>query len=100
MIVGWFYLKKELKEMKKLLIVVLIGYFFSTFPPKHEVIDIYEVKPGDTLIRICGRYCSKDCRIILVDQMIEDIKDLNPYLKERGILPGDKIKIRYMQLDR
>ena len=98
--------------MKKFLAVLLIVFFASislgfeiqrsVFPPRHEVIEIYEVKNGDTLWGICSYYCKKDCRRIYICQMIEEVESLNPYLKDRDglVLTGDKIKIRYMELDK
>ena len=94
--------------MNKLIAVALgtgialgAGIHQSIFPPRHEVVETYNVKDGDTLWKICAGYCEKDCRRIYVSQMVEDVRELNPYLKVRDglVLTGDKIKIRYMEFD-
>lgn len=96
------------KVLKKLVAVALGAGFvlgaavsYSIFPPRHEVVETYQVKDGDTLWRICAKYCEKDCREIRVTQMVEEVTNLNPYLKTRDglVLTGDKIKICYMALD-
>ena len=77
------------------------GIHQSIFPPCHEVVEVYSVKDGDTLWKICAKYCEKDCRRLQVSQMVGDVEELNPYLKTREglVLTGDKIKIRYMEFD-
>lgn len=94
--------------MKKLIAIALgagialgVAIHHSIFPPRHEVVEMYSVKDGDTLWKICAEYCKKDCRKLHTFQMVAEVESLNPQIKthEGLVLTGDKIKIRYMELD-
>lgn len=97
-----------MKKVIAIALIVLSVFAFSSFSvaqnnslPPYAVTEIYKVKNGDTLWGICNYYCSKDCRKIPILQMIDEVKNLNPYLKKRDglVLTGDKIKIQYVRFD-
>lgn len=69
-------------------------------PKTHTVTETVIIQEGDTLYDICYNYRKLDCRDPYILEFIDEIKELNPHLKQGKFLqPGDKILVRYKQLD-
>ena len=61
--------------------------------------EVYTVKQGDTFMDICLQYRKKDARDPYVFVYMDEIRELNPFLKEtkNQLQPGDEIKIQYKE---
>ena len=94
------------KKLKRALIAAAVLLFgivnFSSFGNSYDDADFsfetYTVKPGDTFWTISHFYRDKDARNLYIFDYQDELRNLNPELRENGsqLQPGDKIYVRYI----
>ena len=90
--------------MKRALIAALVaaGVFGGTVEahPWIFVEDHYTVQSGDTLSRIANEFIKKNTYAPReIREFTEGIKELNPELLKRDVIPGEVIDINYWILN-
>ena len=91
------------EKLIKILAVVFIAAFSLGFltgavtefslTQNKVVTEIYTVKQGDTLMEICAEYRKRDCRDPYILEYMEEIRRLNPQVRDLRV--GEELKIRY-----
>ena len=93
----------KLKKAMAISAALILGAIsFSGFYPdenKNVVhVETYKVRSGDTFWDITRYYRDKDARNLYIFEYQDEVRELNPHLKERHyqLQPNDLIKVRYI----
>jgi len=100
--------------MKKKILQIIVIVFFGAFTlgflvgsvteytlaHDHKIVsEVYKVKQGDTFMDICIEYRKRDCRDPYIFEYMDEIRELNPMLKEtqNQLQPGDELHMVYKE---
>ena len=95
-------------KLKKALAVAAILLFgavnLSNFNQRHdEIIHVenYKVRAGDTFWNVTQYYRDLDARNLYIFEYQDEIRELNPHLKDKHfqLQPNDVIRIKYVTRD-
>lgn len=93
-------MKQKLKIALMILVIVAVGIISLGIKEKPYVLnfEVYKTLPGDTFWGVTRHYYNLDERNIYFLEYQDEIRELNPQLKETHyqIEPNDLIKVRYV----